>query len=97
MGIVNVTPDSFSDGGQHSTSDAGSAHGLAIAAEGAHILDIGGESTRPGSDAVPVDEELSRVIPAVKRLSEAGHVVSIDTRKSVVMRAGGEGRRCHHQ
>jgi len=86
MGIVNVTPDSFSDGGQHSTSETGSSHGLAIAAEGAHILDVGGESTRPGSNAVSVDEELSRVIPVIKRLSGAGHVVSIDTRKPLVMR-----------
>jgi dihydropteroate synthase len=86
MGIVNVTPDSFSDGGQHSSSDAGFSHGLAIAAEGAHILDVGGESTRPGSNAVSMDEELSRVVPVVKSLNEAGHVVSIDTRKTVVMR-----------
>ncbi len=86
MGIVNVTPDSFSDGGQHSTSDAGASHGLALAAEGAHILDVGGESTRPGSDAVSVDDELSRVIPVIKRLGDAGHVVSIDTRKHLVMR-----------
>ena len=86
MGIVNVTPDSFSDGGKHSTSEAGAAHGLALAAEGAHILDVGGESTRPGSDAVAVEEEFSRVIPVVRRLSEAGHVVSADTRKPAVMR-----------
>ena len=86
MGIVNVTPDSFSDGGQYGTAEAGSHHGMELASEGAHILDIGGESTRPGSDTVPVAEELSRVIPAMKRLSDAGHVVSIDTRKSSVMR-----------
>ena len=86
MGIVNVTPDSFSDGGQHDTAESGSRHGLELAAEGAHILDVGGESTRPGSDTVSIDEELSRVIPAVKSLAAAGHVVSIDTRKSVVMR-----------
>jgi dihydropteroate synthase len=86
MGIVNVTPDSFSDGGQHGTAQTGALHGLALAGQGAHILDIGGESTRPGSDAVSVDEELSRVISAVKRLSDAGHVVSIDTRKATVMR-----------
>lgn len=86
MGIVNVTPDSFSDGGRHGTSEAGVSHGLALAGEGAHILDIGGESTRPGSDAVSADEELSRVIPVVKFLSGAGHVVSIDTRKAAVMR-----------
>lgn len=86
MGIVNVTPDSFSDGGQHGTAETGALHGLALAAQGAQILDIGGESTRPGSDAVSVEEELSRVIPAVKRLSDAGHVVSVDTRKPFVMR-----------
>jgi dihydropteroate synthase len=86
MGIVNVTPDSFSDGGLHSASDAGASHGLVLAAEGAHILDVGGESTRPGSNAVSMDEELSRVVPAIKRLSEAGHVVSVDTRKPLVMR-----------
>ncbi len=86
MGIVNVTPDSFSDGGLHGTAETGALHGLTLAGQGAHILDVGGESTRPGSDAVSVDEELSRVIPAVKRLSDAGHVVSIDTRKATVMR-----------
>jgi dihydropteroate synthase len=86
MGIVNVTPDSFSDGGLHGTAETGALHGLALAGQGAHILDVGGESTRPGSDAVSVDEELSRVIPAVKRLSDAGHLVSIDTRKAAVMR-----------
>jgi dihydropteroate synthase len=86
MGIVNVTPDSFSDGGQHGSAEAGSVHGLRLAAEGAHILDVGGESTRPGSDAVPIDEELARVIPAVAALSKAGHAVSIDTRKPHVMR-----------
>ncbi len=86
MGIVNVTPDSFSDGGLHGTAETGAFHGLALAGQGAHILDVGGESTRPGSDAVSVDEELSRVIPVVKRLSDAGHVVSIDTRKAAVMR-----------
>ena len=86
MGIVNVTPDSFSDGGQHGTAEAGSRHGLELAAEGAHFLDVGGESTRPGSDAVPAEEELLRVIPAIKSLAAAGHVVSIDTRKPIVMR-----------
>jgi dihydropteroate synthase len=86
MGIVNVTPDSFSDGGLHGSAETGALHGLALAGQGAHILDVGGESTRPGSDAVSVDEELSRVIPVVKRLGDAGHVVSIDTRKAAVMR-----------
>ncbi len=87
MGIVNVTPDSFSDGGRYPTGDAGSRHGLKLADEGADILDVGGESTRPGSDAVPIDEELSRVVPAIEALSKAGHMVSADTRKSVVMEA----------
>ncbi len=87
MGIVNVTPDSFSDGGQHGTSEAGTVHGLRLAAEGAHILDVGGESTRPGSEAVSSEEELARVIPAVAALRNAGHVVSVDTRKAHVMRA----------
>jgi dihydropteroate synthase len=86
MGIVNVTPDSFSDGGQHGTAEQGSQHGLRLAEEGAHILDVGGESTRPGSDAVPENEELRRVIPAVAALHEAGKVVSVDTRKPRVMR-----------
>jgi dihydropteroate synthase len=86
MGIVNVTPDSFSDGGQ--TSDATSAitHGLRLAAEGAHLLDVGGESTRPGSQGVAVDEEQARVIPVIEGLARAGHVVSCDTRKARVMR-----------
>jgi dihydropteroate synthase len=86
MGIVNVTPDSFSDGGLHSTVDEGSLHGITLAHEGADILDVGGESTRPGSEAVPVEEELARVISVVTALHRAGHVVSIDTRKSRVMR-----------
>jgi dihydropteroate synthase len=86
MGIVNVTPDSFSDGGQHGTPEAGAAHGLRLAAEGAHILDVGGESTRPGSEAVSTDEELARVIPAIAAIRNAGHVVSVDTRKPQVMR-----------
>ncbi len=81
MGIVNVTPDSFSDGGKQNTSEDGAR----LASEGAHILDVGGESTRPGSDAVPLNDELARVIPVIMQLSAAGHLVSVDTRKSVVM------------
>ena len=69
MGIVNVTPDSFSDGGQHATVQAAIAHGLRLVEEGADILDIGGESTRPGSDAVQLDEELRRVIPVIEQLA----------------------------
>lgn len=88
MGIVNVTPDSFSDGGEHATTDAAIAHALRLAEEGADILDIGGESTRPGADDVSVEEELSRVIPVIERLSKATPLpISIDTSKPEVMRA----------
>jgi dihydropteroate synthase len=87
MGIVNVTPDSFSDGGHHATADAARRHCDALVAEGADILDIGGESTRPGADPVPVEEELRRVIPVVEGLAAAGVAVSIDTRKAPVAEA----------
>ena len=87
MGIVNVTPDSFSDGGRFADAGAAVAHGLALAAAGADILDVGGESTRPGAEPVPADEELRRVLPVVEALAAAGHVVSIDTRKAAVARA----------
>ena len=88
MGIVNVTPDSLSDGGAHATTDAAVAHALALAAEGADILDIGGESTRPGAQEVPLEEELRRVIPVIERLSgETALPISIDTSKPEVMRA----------
>ncbi|MFO0994258.1 MAG: dihydropteroate synthase [Hyphomicrobiales bacterium] len=86
MGIVNVTPDSFSDGGLYATPGDAIAQGLRLAEEGAAILDIGGESTRPGSDGVTEDEELARVIPVIEALAKAGHMVSIDTRKAAVMR-----------
>ncbi len=88
MGIVNVTPDSFSDGGAHATADAAVAHGLRLAEEGADILDVGGESARPGGEDVPEEEELRRVIPVIERLAkETGLPVSIDTSKPGVMRA----------
>lgn len=88
MGIVNVTPDSFSDGGQHDTAEAGIAHGLRLVEEGADILDIGGESTRPGAGEVSVEEELRRVIPVIEALANRVSVpISIDTSKPVVMRA----------
>ena len=87
MGIVNVTPDSFSDGGEAFSRDAAIARGFALYAEGADIIDVGGESTRPGSEPVPVDEELTRVIPVVKALAAAGLLVSIDTRRARVMAA----------
>jgi dihydropteroate synthase len=91
MGIVNVTPDSFSDGGEHATAEAAVAHGLRLAREGADILDVGGESTRPGADEVPVEEELRRVVPVVERLVRDTQVpVSVDTSRPDVMRAAVE-------
>jgi dihydropteroate synthase len=88
MGIVNVTPDSFSDGGEYATVDAAVAHALRLAEEGADILDIGGESTRPGAQEVSLDEELRRVIPVIERLAkETTLPISIDTSKPEVMRA----------
>lgn len=85
MGIVNVTPDSFSDGGRHAGSGAAVAHGLRLVAEGADILDVGGESTRPYADPVDADEEWRRVGEVVRRLvAEAGVPVSIDTSKASV-------------
>jgi dihydropteroate synthase len=88
MGIVNVTPDSFSDGGEHADTDSAVAHGLLLASEGAAILDIGGESTRPGSEPVPVADELARVVPVIERLAGATPaLLSIDTTKAAVARA----------
>jgi len=88
MGILNVTPDSFSDGGLYDETEAAVAHGLRLVAEGAAIIDIGGESTRPGSEPVPVDVELARVVPVVERLAAATDaLLSIDTTKAAVARA----------
>jgi dihydropteroate synthase len=87
MGIVNVTPDSFSDGGKFNTTDKAIQHALALVEEGADILDIGGESTRPGATPVPLDEELKRVIPVIQGLRDVGVPLSIDTYKPEVMRA----------
>ena len=88
MGIVNVTPDSFWDGGKYDTVDAAVAHALRLAEEGADILDIGGESTRPGAEDVSLEEELRRVIPVIERLAkETALPISIDTSKPEVMRA----------
>src|SRR3954470_7893398 len=86
MGIVNVTPDSFSDGGLFYDADAAIAHGRELVAEGAAILDIGGESTRPGAEPVGADEEIRRVVPVIEGLSEAGAEISIDTTKAEVAR-----------
>jgi dihydropteroate synthase len=87
MGIVNVTPDSFSDGGQFLAPDSAIAHGRRLVSEGADILDIGGESTRPGSDTVADAEEIRRVVPVISALRDAGVPISIDTRKPMVAKA----------
>lgn len=87
MGIVNVTPDSFSDGGRHAGFSGAMAHAERLLGEGADILDIGGESTRPGSPAVPLEEELQRVLPVVREAVKLDVPVSIDTYKPEVMQA----------
>ncbi|MGB3071921.1 MAG: dihydropteroate synthase [Ottowia sp.] len=87
MGIVNVTPDSFSDGGQHADSNSALRHCEQMLREGAHILDVGGESTRPGSPAVPLQEELARVVPVVREAVKLGVPISVDTYKPEVMAA----------
>jgi dihydropteroate synthase len=87
MGIVNVTPDSFSDGGRWFSTDAAVSHGLQLVKDGADLLDVGGESTRPGSEVVSVEEEVRRVVPVVERLvRETGVPISIDTTKPEVAR-----------
>ena len=86
MGVVNVTPDSFSDGGTHSTLEAAVAHARSMIEEGADILDIGGESTRPGAAPVALDEERRRVLPVIEALAGCGVPLSIDTRKPELMR-----------
>jgi len=87
MGIVNITPDSFSDGGQHATTAAAIAHAQRLIADGADILDIGGESTRPGAAMVSEQEELDRVLPVIEGLRGTAIPISIDTWKPQVMRA----------
>lgn len=82
MGIVNVTPDSFSDGGKWATADAAIERGLALAHDGAQIIDVGGESTRPGAQRVEPDEEIARVIPVVTALAAEGLTVSVDTMRA---------------
>ena len=84
MGVVNVTPDSFSDGGAWLDPDKAITHGLELASQGADIIDVGGESTRPGAQRVPVDDELRRVLPVVEGLARAGINVSIDTMRAEV-------------
>jgi len=94
MGVLNCTPDSFSDGGHYIDVDAAVAHGLAMQREGASIVDVGGESTRPGADAVGVQDELDRVIPVVRALTQAGCPASLDTMKAEVMTQGIEAGAC---
>jgi dihydropteroate synthase len=87
MGVLNVTPDSFSDGGEHFDADAAIAYGLQMLDEGADIIDVGGESTRPGFTPVSADEEARRVLPVVRALAQKGAIVSIDTRHVDVAKA----------
>lgn len=94
MGVVNVTPDSFSDGGVHATCEAAVAWGMRLLDEGADILDVGGESTRPGFTPVPPEEEAERVLPVIERLSRAGAAVSVDTRHAAVARAALDAGAC---
>lgn len=91
MGVLNVTPDSFSDGGQFADSDAAVVHGIRLAEEGAQIIDVGGESTRPGANPVSVEEEIARVVPVVAKLRKRiDAVISVDTSKPEVMRAAAD-------
>lgn len=87
MGIVNTTPDSFSDGGRLGNAEAAVRHALQLREDGADILDIGGESTRPGAEPVSADQEMARVLPVVEALAARGCIVSIDSKKPEVMRA----------
>ncbi len=87
MGVLNVTPDSFSDGGEHMDTDAAIAHGLAMLDAGADIIDVGGESTRPGFTPVSADEEAKRVLPVIRALAQHGAIVSVDTRHVEVAKA----------
>ncbi len=87
MGVLNVTPDSFSDGGKFQSADVAIAHGLFMASNGADIIDVGGESTRPGAERISLDEEIARVIPVVEALVKSEVVVSIDTMRAEVARA----------
>jgi len=86
MGVVNVTPDSFSDGGRWFTPDAAVAHGVELLEQGADILDVGGESTRPGAERISAEEELRRVIPVIRGLTRRGARVSVDTMRASVAR-----------
>ncbi|WP_236683088.1 dihydropteroate synthase [Demequina globuliformis] len=90
MGILNVTPDSFSDGGRWNTTDAAVAQGLDLARDGARVIDVGGESTRPGADRVSIEEEQARVLPVVAALAQEGLAVSVDTMRAETAKAAVE-------
>jgi dihydropteroate synthase len=92
MGVVNVTPDSFSDGGDYREPDAAIGRARALFTEGADFIDIGGESTRPGADAIPAEEEIGRILPVLEGLAALPAPISIDTRKPEVMRAAAKAR-----
>ena len=87
MGVVNVTPDSFSDGGRYAGADAAIAHARTLLGEGADLLDIGGESTRPGAQPLPAERELERILPVIEAMRDCGRPISVDTRHPEVMRA----------
>jgi len=87
MGILNVTPDSFSDGGRFADVPDAVQHGLALASAGADVVDVGGESTRPGADRIPVEEEIRRILPVITELAAAGLTTTIDTTRAAVARA----------
>ncbi len=87
MGVLNVTPDSFSDGGRYVNVDAALAHGRRMAAEGAHLVDVGGESTRPGASRVDADTEIKRVVPVIADLAAEGIALSVDTSRAQVAEA----------
>ena len=94
MGVLNVTPDSFSDGGRFHDSKIATNHALQMIKDGANIIDIGGESTRPGSDRISVQEELDRVLPVISALVDTGVAISIDTMRAEVASAAIEAGAC---
>jgi dihydropteroate synthase len=94
MGVLNVTPDSFSDGGRFNDADLAIKHALEMIADGADIIDIGGESTRPGSERISVQEELDRVLPVISALADSGAAISIDTMRVDVARAAVDAGAC---
>ena len=94
MGVLNVTPDSFSDGGRWNSTEAAIAHGRELSSLGAHLVDVGGESTRPGAERVPAADEVDRVVPVIRALSREGVLCSVDTTRAAVARAAVEVGAC---